>query len=297
LRLLIETIGFGIFSGSLISLGAVGFTVQFGISNVLNVAYGAFITLAAYLGYIFVNDAHFSLWPTIAVVAAIVGVLSATFNRVLTRPLARRGGSFVAVLVATVWSGITLQYIIVSIASPSTFTYAVPNGTTVNIGYFVLTSTQLIVIGGAAALMLLFHGLLTRTQLGQAMRATAVNPVVARSCGIRIDRVTDVAWLISGMLCGATGVVLAATTSTFDASLGTTFLIYMIAAAVLGGVGQPYGAMIGGLVVGVSTQLTGAYLSPAYEDVAAFVILVLMLLAWPRGLFGSAASAAKRLAG
>ena len=297
MRLFIETIGFGLFSGSLISLGAVGFTVQFGISNVLNVAYGAFITLAAYLGCMFVNDVHVSLWLAIPIVAVIVGVLSVAFNRLLPRALLRRGGSFVAVLVGTVWAGITIQYIIVSIVGPSTFTYAIGNGTTVNIWDFVLTSTQIIVIAGAAVLMLGYHGLLTRTQLGQAMRATAVNSVVARSCGIRTDRITDVAWLISGMLCGATGVVLAATVSTFDSSLGTTFLIYMIAAAVLGGVGQPYGAMVGGLVVGVSTQLTGAYLSPAYEDVAAFVILVLMLLAWPRGLFGSAASAGRRLVG
>jgi branched-chain amino acid transport system permease protein/neutral amino acid transport system permease protein len=297
LRFFIETIGFGLFSGSLISLGAVGFTVQFGISNVLNVAYGAFITLAAYLGYVFVNDLHFNLWVAIPVVAVIVGVLSVAFNRLLPRQLLRRGGSFVAVLVATVWAGITIQYIIVSIASPSTFTYVIGNGTTVNIWDFVFTSTQLIVIGGALVLMVGYHALLTRTQLGQAMRATSVNSVLARSCGIRTDRVVDIAWLISGALCGATGVILAATVSTFDSSIGTTFLIYMIAAAVLGGVGQPYGAMIGGLVVGISTQLAGAYLSPAYEDVAAFVILVVMLLAWPRGLFGSGAAVGRRLTG
>jgi branched-subunit amino acid ABC-type transport system permease component len=296
-RFFIETLGFGLFSGSLISLGAVGFTVQFGISNVLNVAYGAFVTLAAYLGYWFVNDLHFGFWLTIPVVAVIVGALSVAFNRLLPRALLRRGASFVAVLVGTVWAGITIQYLIVSLVGPSTFTYALSGGTTVNIWDFVLTSTQVIVIGGAAVLMLAYHGLLTRTQLGQAMRATSVNPVVARSCGIRTDRITDVAWLISGMLCGATGVVLAATVSTFDSTLGTTFLIYMIAASVLGGVGQPYGAMVGGLVVGISTQMTGAYLSPAYEDVAAFVILVFMLLAWPRGLFGSAASAGRRLVG
>ncbi len=297
MRLFIETIGFGIFSGSLISLGAVGFTVQFAISNVLNVAYGAFITLGAYFGYWLVNDAHLNFWLTVPIVAIAIGALSVAFNRLLPRPLLRRGASFVAILIGTVWAGITLQYTIVSIVGPSTFTYALGNGKTIDLWDFVLTNTQLIIIGGTALLMLGYHGLLTRTQLGQAMRATSVNPVVARSCGIRIDRITDVAWLISGMLCGATGVVLAGTVSTFDSTLGTTFLVYMIAAAVLGGIGQPYGAMIGGLVVGLTTQLTAAYLSPAYEDVAAFVILVVMLLAWPRGLFGSAAAAGRRLVG
>jgi len=294
-RLLIETLGFGLFSGAVIALGAVGFTVQFGISNVLNVAYGTFLTLAAYLGYLLASSG-LSLWLCVPVVGIVVGILLVAFNRILTRPLGRRGGGFVTVLIATVWAGIVIQYVIIMIAGPSTFTYPVGNGTTYRLGYLVLTSSQLIIIGGAVVLMVAYHLLLTRTQLGRAMRATSVNPVVARSCGIRTQRVTDAAWLISGLLCGMAGVVLAATTTTFDSTLGTTFLIYMIAAAVLGGIGQPYGAMVGGLLIGVSTQLVGAYSSPAYEDVAAFVILVLLLLVRPRGLFGSASSVGRRLA-
>jgi len=294
-RLLIETLGFGVFSGAVIALGAVGFTVQFGISNVLNVAYGTFLTLAAYLGYLLASSG-LNLWLCVPLVGIVVGALFVAFNRILTRPLARRGGGFVTVLIATVWAGIVVQYVIIMIAGPATFTYPAGSGATHRLGYIVLTSSQLIIIGGAVVLMLAYHLLLTRTQLGRAMRATSVNPVVARSCGIRTERVTDAAWLISGLLCGMAGVVLAATTTTFDSTLGTTFLIYMIAAAVLGGIGQPYGAMVGGLLIGVSTQIVGAYSSPAYEDVAAFVILVLLLLVRPRGLFGSASSVGRRLA-
>lgn len=296
MRLLIETIGFGVFSGAVIALGAVGFTVQFGISNVLNVAYGTFLTMAAYLGYLLASSG-LNIWLCVPLVGVVIGVLLVAFNRLLTRPLARRGGGFVTILIATVWAGIVIQYIIIMIAGPATFTYPVDNGTTYRLGDIVLTRSQLIIIGGALVIMLAYHALLTRTQLGRAMRATSVNPVVARSCGIRTDRVTDTAWLISGLLCGMAGVVLAFTTVTFDSTLGTTFLIYMIAAAVLGGIGQPYGAMVGGLVIGLSTQLVGAYSSPAYEDVAAFVILVCLLLVRPRGLFGSASSVGRRLAG
>lgn len=296
MRLLIETIGFGVFSGAVIALGAVGFTVQFGISNVLNVAYGTFLTLAAFIGYWLVT-AGLNLWLCVPLVGIATGVLLVAFNRLLTRPLARRGGGFVTILIATVWAGIVIQYVIIVIAGPATFTYPANNGSTYRFADFVLTGSQLVIVGGTLVLMLAYHLLLTRTQLGRAMRATSVNPVVARSCGIRTDRVTDAAWLVSGLLCGMAGVVLAATTTTFDTTLGTTFLIYMIAAAVLGGIGQPYGAMIGGLVIGLSTQLVGAYSSPAYEDVAAFVILVCLLLVRPRGLFGSASSVGRRLAG
>jgi branched-subunit amino acid ABC-type transport system permease component len=296
MNLFIETLGFGIFSGCVIALGAVGFTVQFGISNVLNVAYGTFLTVGAYLGYA-LNTAKVNLWLSVVIVGLVVAAVSVAFNRLLPKPLSRRGAGFVTVLIATVWAGIALQYVIILIAGPSTFTYAVVNGSTLHFAGFVLTTSQIIVIAAALVLMLAYHLLLTRTKLGKAMRATSVNTTVARSCGIPVDRVTDAAWFVSGLLCGMAGVVLAATTSTFDATLGTTFLIYMIAAAVLGGIGQPYGAMIGGLVVGISTQLVGAYSSPAYEDVAAFVILAIMLLVRPRGLLGGASSVGRRLAG
>lgn len=296
MSLFVETLGFGIFTGCVVALGAVGFSVQFGISNVLNVAYGTFLTLAAYLGYV-LNVEHVNLWLSVVVVGLVIAVVSVAFNRLLPAQLMRRGAGFVATLIATVWAGIGLLYLIIVIAGPSAYTYQVDNGSTHTFAGFVLTTNQLIIIVGAVVLMVAYHLLLTRTQLGKAMRATSVNPVVARSCGIPVTRVIDAAWFISGLLCGMAGVVLAATTTTFGSTLGTTFLIYMIAAAVLGGIGQPYGAMIGGLVVGLSTQLVGAYSSPSYEDVAAFVILTAMLLVRPQGLLGSAATSGRRLAG
>lgn len=296
MSLFVETLGFGIFTGCVIALGAVGFSVQFGISNVLNVAYGTFLTLAAYLGYV-LNVEHVNLWLSVVIVGLVIAVVSVAFNRLLPAQLMRRGAGFVATLIATVWAGIGLLYVIIVIAGPSAYTYQVDNGSTHSFAGFVLTTNQLVIIVGAVVLMVAYHLLLTRTQLGKAMRATSVNPVVARSCGIPVTRVIDAAWFISGLLCGMAGVVLAATTTTFGSTLGTTFLIYMIAAAVLGGIGQPYGAMIGGLVVGLSTQLVGAYSSPSYEDVAAFVILTAMLLIRPQGLLGSAATSGRRLAG
>jgi branched-chain amino acid transport system permease protein/neutral amino acid transport system permease protein len=129
------------------------------------------------------------------------------------------------------------------------------------------------------------------------MRATSSNRTLARSCGISTDRVSDIAWLISGSLCGAAGVALAITTVSFDFSLGSLFLIPMIAAAVLGGIGQPYGAMLGGLIVGVSSEVAAAVSNPNYKDVVAFMILIIMLLVRPRGLFGAAWSTRRLMEG
>jgi branched-chain amino acid transport system permease protein/neutral amino acid transport system permease protein len=291
---LIEAIGFGIASGAVIALGAVGFTVQFGISNVLNITYGAFMTLAAYLGYALLG---LGVWAALVIAAAAIAVASVLFNRLLIGPLRRRGTGFVGVVIVTVAAGIILQYCIVAVAGPDTISYGQQAGSTVRVGDLVFTTSQLIIIALTVVAMFALHLLLTRTQLGRAMRATSANPVVARSCGIRTERIIDVTWLISGALCGAAGVALAITTVSFDFTLGPTFLIYMIAAAVLGGIGQPYGAMLGGLVVGVGTQVAAAYTSPAYQDVYAFGLLIAMLLIRPRGLFSAGTASARRLAG
>lgn len=292
----IEAVGFGVAVGAVIALGAVGFTVQFGISNVLNITYGAMMTLAAYLGYAFIQSGV-GVWEALALASVLIALASVVFNRVLLAPLVRRGTSFVGIVIVTVAAGIILQYCIVAIAGPDGVSYGQQSGRTIKLGALVFTSSQLIVIGITVVLMFALHLLLTQSQLGRAMRATSANLTVARSCGIRTDWIIDVTWLISGALCGAAGVALAISTVTFDFTLGPTFLIYMIAAAVLGGIGQPYGAMLGGMVVGVVSQVAAAYSNPAYQDVYAFAVLILMLLIRPRGLFSAGTASARRLAG
>ena len=292
----IEAVGFGIAVGAVIALGAVGFTVQFGISNVLNITYGALMTLAAYLGYALLQ-AGLGVWLALALAAAAIACASVLFNRLLIAPLRRRGTGFVGVVIVTVAAGIIIQYCIIAIAGPDTYSYGQQSGHTVHVAGFVFTTSQLIIIAMTVVAMFALHLLLTRTQLGRAMRATAINPTVARSCGIPTGAIIDLTWLISGALCGAAGVALAISTVSFDFTLGPTFLIYMIAAAVLGGIGQPYGAMLGGLVVGVVSQVASAYTSPAYTDVYAFGILIAMLLIRPRGLFAAGVASARRLTG
>ena len=285
--LLIEAIGFGLATGAVIALGAVGFSVQFGMSNVLNITYGALMTLGAYIG-LFLIDRGINAWVALAIAGLVVGVASVAFNRGLLAPLVRRGTRAFAIVIVTVSAGIVLQYVIVAFAGPDAKSYGEQSGQTFRLGGVILTASQVTIVVLAAALMLGLHLLLTRTTLGRAMRATASNRILAQSCGIATDRISDIAWMLSGILCGAAGVALAITTVSFDFTLGAIFLIPMIAAAVLGGIGQPYGAMVGGLVVGVASELAAAFTNPAYREVVAFGILIVMLLVRPNGLFGAA---------
>jgi branched-subunit amino acid ABC-type transport system permease component len=295
-QLIIEAIGFGIATGAVIALGAVGFSVQFGISNILNITYGSLMTLAAYVGLLLIEHGV-NAWLALVLGAAVVGVVSVVYHRALLAPLVRRGTRAIAMVIVTVSAGIILQYVIVSIAGPESHSYGEQSGSTLHLIGFTLSAGQVAIILLTASLMLGLHLLLTRTTLGKAMRATSSNRTLARSCGISTDRVSDIAWFISGSLCGAAGVALAITTVSFDFSLGSLFLIPMIAAAVLGGIGQPYGAMLGGLIVGVSSEVAAAVSNPNYKDVVAFMILIIMLLVRPRGLFGAAWSTRRLMEG
>jgi branched-subunit amino acid ABC-type transport system permease component len=257
------------------------------MSNVLNITYGALMTLGAYIG-LFLIDRGINAWVALAIAGLVVGVASVAFNRGLLAPLVRRGTRAFAIVIVTVSAGIVLQYVIVAFAGPDAKSYGEQSGQTFRLGGVILTASQVTIVVLAAALMLGLHLLLTRTTLGRAMRATASNRILAQSCGIATDRISDIAWMLSGMLCGAAGVALAITTVSFDFTLGAIFLIPMIAAAVLGGIGQPYGAMVGGLVVGVASELAAAFTNPAYREVVAFGILIVMLLVRPHGLFGAA---------
>ncbi len=296
MQLFIEAIGFGIATGAVIALGAVGFSVQFGISNILNIAYGSLMTLAAYVGLVLINHGV-NAWVALGLGAIAIGVASVVYHRLLLAPLVRRGTRAIAMVIVTVSAGIILQYVIVAIAGPDSQSYGQQSGKTFRVLGLILSAGQVAIIVLTAVLMFGLHLLLTRTTLGKAMRATSSNRTLARSCGIATDRISDVAWFVSGTLCGAAGVALAITTVSFDFSLGSLFLIPMIAAAVLGGIGQPYGAMVGGLVVGVSSELAAAYSNPNYKEVVAFAILIIMLLVRPRGLFGAAWSTRRLMEG
>ncbi|MGA8634667.1 MAG: branched-chain amino acid ABC transporter permease, partial [Candidatus Dormiibacterota bacterium] len=295
-QLIIEAVGFGIATGAVIALGAVGFSVQFGISNILNITYGALMTLSAYIGLVLINRG-INAWVTLAISAVAIGAVSVIYHRILLAPLVRRGTRAIAMIIVTVSAGTILQYVIVAIAGPSSQSYGEQSGQTFHFVDLTLSFGQVTIIVLTAVLMLALHLLLTRTTLGKAMRATSSNRTLARSCGIATNRISDIAWFISGCLCGAAGVALAITTVSFDFSLGALFLIPMVAAAVLGGIGQPYGAMLGGMIIGISSEVAAAVSNPNYKDVVAFVILIIVLLVRPRGLFGAAWSSRRLMEG
>jgi len=286
---LLPAIGFGVITASILAVAGVGFTLQFGVTNILNLAYGDIMTAAAFVAYL-VTSAGISVWLALAAGAAFGAVFSVMLNRALYTPFVRQGTRLFGMIIVTIAVSLIVQNGLLAIFGANFFSLKMARPATVHIAGMVFTTVQLAIIGIAIVAMLLIHLLLRYTKLGKAMRATATDPDLARNCGIATDRVIDLAWAISGALCGLAGVILVMNVTAFTDTTGAQFLIPIIAVAVLGGIGQPYGAMLGALVIGITSELAAVAISPDYKDVVAFVILVIVLLARPQGILSEIAT-------
>lgn len=289
MSLLVPSLGFGLVTASILAVAAVGFTLQFGVTNILNLAYGDIMTAAAFVGYE-VTKHGANVWLAVAACAAFGGVASMVLNRLLYIPFVRHGTKLFGMIVVTIAVSLIIQNGLQAIWGPSFFSLSFSPGRSYHVSSMVFTSAQLGIMAIALAAMAGVYALLRFTRLGKAMRATAADPVLARSCGISTDRVIDVAWLISGALCGIAGIALAMNVTSFTSTTGGQFLIAIVAAAVLGGVGQPYGAMLGALTIGISSEVAAGLIAPSYKQVVAFAVLVLVLLWRPQGIFSEIAT-------
>jgi branched-chain amino acid transport system permease protein/neutral amino acid transport system permease protein len=282
-ELYVAALGFGLISVSVIAIAAVGFTMQFGITNMINLAYGQVMIVCAYVAF-YVNQAGVSVWAAMIAAALAGAVLSFLLNRFLYAPFQRKGTNLIGMVIVSLAASLMIANILLPIVGYGTASYEVDQGPLLRWNGLVLTTAQIAIIVVAVILMLAIHGLLRYTQLGKAMRATAANPTLARICGIPTHRVIDLVWLLTGALCGVAGVVAGMNSENFAVASGAAYLITIIAAAVLGGAGQPYGAMIGALIIGVVTELSAAAIAPEYKEVVAFAILVFVMVLRPQGL-------------
>jgi branched-chain amino acid transport system permease protein/neutral amino acid transport system permease protein len=280
---IILSIGFGIVTASILSMGAVGFTLQFGVTNLFNLAFGDVMTIGAFVAYLVHNDASQSIWVAMAAGGAAGMVASVLIARIIYLPFMQRGTSQFAMVMVTVATGIILNNVLQIFSGASFYGYALQPQDSVHILGMIFTPRELIIIAVAAVCMVGLHVLLRYTRVGKAMRATSDDASLARTCGIPTTRVVNFAWIASGLLCGLAGVALAMDLGTFSSTTGGNFLLIIVAAAVFGSVGEPYGAMVGALVIGIASELA-AVISPDLKDVMAFALLVLVLIVRPQGL-------------
>ena len=288
MTIFLASFGFGLVTASVLAIAAIGFTLQFGVTDVLNLAYGAVMIAGAFLAYV-INSLGVSVWIGLAVAVAACSAGSVLLNAGVYAPFQRRGTSPITMVIVSLGMTLIIEFGVQAIAGGTSVSYKMTQGPSVRAGGLVLSTVQLVVIGLSVLVMLGTHVLLRYTRLGKAMRATAANKTLARNCGIRTGRVITATWAITGALCGLAGVVFAMDAGSFDATATDLFLVLILAAVFLGGPGQAYGAMLGAVVIGLATEISAAYITPDYKYVIAFVALLVMLGVRPTGLLGARA--------
>ncbi len=287
LHLLLLSAGFGLITASILAIAAVGLSLQFGVTNYINFAYGDLMTFGVYVAFVFNQRFGLNIWVGLVGAVILTAVLAWLINILILRPFADRGNSPIIMLVVTLGVSLIVQNIILAIFSEQFQNYSVNTGTPLHIGDLLFTPLQLGIIALAIVAMLSIHGLLRYTRLGRAMRAVSDSPELARISGINTRQVINATWLLTGALAGLSGVVLALNVASFTPTVGFGFLFVIFAAAILGGIGRPYGAMIGALIVGVATEMSAAFISSEYKNAIALVILIIALLIRPQGIFTS----------
>jgi branched-subunit amino acid ABC-type transport system permease component len=292
LQLFWLSVGFGFVTASVLTISAVGLSLQFGITNYINFAYGDFMALGAYFTYVVNNEIlHFNIWIALVIGSLAMGVLAVLFNRFLLSPFVRRFNKTFYVLIVTFGLSLILLNLEYSIWGADVRFYNTPITRAMHIGPLLLTRNQLIVMAIAVVLMLAVHTMLKTTRLGKSMRAMSDNSTLAMTSGIDTKRITTITWFLSGTLAGIAGTVLGITEGNLTPASGELFLFVIFAAVIVGGVGSIYGAMAGAVLIGLATEVSAAFINPAYKLDIAFIILILTLLLRPSGLFARPARA------
>jgi branched-subunit amino acid ABC-type transport system permease component len=279
----VQTIVYGLVNGSVIAVGAVGLTLSYGVTRFINFAYGEFLTLGAYVALLVVG---FGVGLPVAglVALAAVGVAGVGLARVFYDPLSDRGP--LPLLITSIGLAFVLRNGVRAVAGTEARQLPVPLVRPWSLAGIRLTPVEAGIFCTALATMVAVHLLLQRTMLGKRMRATSGNRRLASISGIDTDQVVRRTWFLSSVVGALSGVLLAVQFSPFRPTMGWDFLIVVFAATLLGGIGKPYGAMAGSLVVGVAMSLGTRYVATEYTMAYAFVILVGVLLLKPDGIAG-----------
>lgn len=282
-----QTLGFGVIAASILVLAASGLSLQFGVTNYINFAYGTYMTVGAYAAWVCTAVLHLELWLSLILGGFVVAGVALLVSRYVLKYFVLRGGSLLYMLIVTFGVSVAGDNLLLAAFGSGVKQYPGAAQSALHLGPVLLTVNQSVLIAVAVAAMAGQHLLLTRTTLGKSMRAMSDNASLAGISGIDTRRVTDATWLLSGFLAGLAGATLPLSVFSFDSALGSGYLFVVFAAVILGGIGKPYGALLGGCVIGLVTQFAGAYLNPAYNIDFAFGILVVVLLVRPQGILGS----------
>ena len=284
----------GIAWGSIYALIALGYTMVYGVLKLINFAHGEVYMVGAMSGYYAAHQFGLAQQPSLVGLFAVLAssmlccaLLGALIERVAYRPL--RGAPRLAPLITAIGVSLLLQNAgqLVFGADPKFFPSLVHSEEIARVGGVALSNVQLTVLLTSLVLMGALQWIVRRTRFGRAMRAVSYDAPAAALMGVPVDRVILGTFVLGSVLAAAAGILVGLSNPKIDPLMGLMPGLKAFVAAVLGGIGSVPGAMVGGILLGVIETLVTAYLSSTYRDAIAFVILVVILLYRPTGLFGA----------
>ena len=286
------SVGVGLSTAAILALSAVAFTLEYAVSRVANFAHGEFLTIGAYAAYSGQAIFHQNV-AAAALIATVAGMLAGlALNAAVIEQF--RGRSGITVLIATLGVALIVENVLIMVYGAANVSYSFAQGGLHHIGPFLWTTSDIEVIFSALAVAGLIYVLLQYTRFGKAVRAVSQDRALAQVSGVPAQRVVMGTWALAGAISGFAGFVLADTIGTFGPQLGFIFLLPTLTAAVTGGIGRPYATLGGAVIVGLVIQIAGTYTSSAYQLVYAFLLLVLLMLFRPNGVFVRRSSTAVR---
>lgn len=284
----------GLAVGGIYALVALGYTMVYGVLKLINFAHGDLFTIGAYLGLTLLVSCNLSgmlplplaVLAVFIMVGLLVALLGFLLERAAYRPL-RNAGRLSAV-VSALGASIFFQNAVMLIYGARVYVYPdfLRPDFTVHLFGVAVPGVRLLVIAASVLLMLGLSAFIQRTRTGAAIRAVAIDPGAARLMGINVDRVISLVFFIGAGLGGVAGVMVGTYYGQIDFTMGWSYGLKAFTAAILGGIGNIPGAMIGGLLLGVIEALGASYLAMAWKDAIAFLVLILILIIRPTGLLG-----------
>ncbi len=286
MKFLLQQIINGLSLGMVYAVVAVGYSLIFGILRIMNMAHSSLFALSAHFLLLFVT-LNWGIVPAIIISALMTGIVAVLYDKTMLAPLRERTNVGInSLITATGFSYVLQNFCMLVWGSEYKAFPALPSFAALNIGGLKVDSSQILIFSVSLVLLITLSLIVYRTKIGLAMRATEQNTKAANLMGVSVKNVITISFFISGVSAAIAGYLIAGYYTFVYPTMGVQLGTKAFAAAVLGGIGILYGSIVGGLIVGVCECLAVFLLGGEYRDAVAFIILLVILIVRPYGLFG-----------
>src|SRR5437588_6088882 len=281
-----QTTVFGVVSGSYFALGAVGLTLVYGVLRLVNFAHGDFLTFGAYMAFVINVTVGLPLIVAVLFAIATTAAVGVGLELLMWRPMRAKRAGMLPLLLMSIGLAFVIRNGIQMVAGTSQRNLRVNVTSTIGFIGLRIGRTELIVVVTGVVVLTLVGLMLRYTRLGKQMRALADNFELAEATGIDTNRIVLATWLLAGGLAGLAGVLYAAAVGTFTPDLGFLLLLSLFAAVILGGIGDAYGALAGGFLLGLIQEWSTLVVDARWKVAVGFAALIVTLVLRPQGIFG-----------